>query len=48
MSLLSFNTVLKSQEGMGSADPTNPVQQIAIPEAQKSRERRLEEGESNF
>ena len=27
---------------------TNPVQQIAIPEAQKSRERRLEDGESNI
>jgi integrase len=28
--------------------PANPVQQIAIPGAQKSRERRLEEGESNI
>jgi integrase len=26
---------------------TNPVQQIAMPEAQRSRERRLEEGEAN-
>jgi integrase len=27
---------------------TNPVQQIAMPEAQRSRERRLEDGESNL
>ncbi|WP_099510187.1 tyrosine-type recombinase/integrase [Microvirga ossetica] len=38
--------VVKKEWGLPIA--TNPVQQIAIPEAQKPRERRLEDGESNI